>query len=87
MAAIGSLVFCTDCGSLLEANTGRKAQILCNVCGTYNQGIFVRGPVHKVCECSHTIRLVLQSHGDDLEAVRFPINAADEAAFGCPRGL
>ena len=38
MAAIGSLVFCTDCGNLLEANTGRKAYIHCDVCGTQNKG-------------------------------------------------
>jgi len=42
MAAIGSLVFCTDCGSLLEVNTARKTQILCDVCGTYNEGISTR---------------------------------------------
>ncbi|KAK4574689.1 DNA-directed RNA polymerase I core subunit rpa12 [Recurvomyces mirabilis] len=37
MATIGSLVFCTDCGSLLEPNTGRKAYILCDVCGVQNK--------------------------------------------------
>ncbi|KAK5742871.1 DNA-directed RNA polymerase I core subunit rpa12 [Elasticomyces elasticus] len=37
MATIGSLVFCTDCGNLLEPNTGRKAHILCDVCGTKNK--------------------------------------------------
>ncbi|CAK4030402.1 DNA-directed RNA polymerase I subunit RPA12 [Lecanosticta acicola] len=37
MAAIGSLVFCTDCGTLLEPNTGRKAYIECDVCGTQNK--------------------------------------------------
>ncbi|KAK3681479.1 DNA-directed RNA polymerase I core subunit rpa12 [Vermiconidia calcicola] len=37
MAAIGSLVFCTDCGNLLDANTGRKAYIQCDVCGTQNK--------------------------------------------------
>jgi hypothetical protein len=38
MAAIGSLVFCTDCGNLLEPNTGRTAYIQCDLCGTQNKG-------------------------------------------------
>lgn len=38
MTAIGSLVFCTDCGNLLESNTGRKAYLTCDVCGTQNKG-------------------------------------------------
>ena len=38
MAAIGSLVFCTDCGNLLDSNTGRKAYIQCDICGTSNKG-------------------------------------------------
>lgn len=37
MAAIGSLVFCTDCGNLLEPNMGRKAYLECDVCGTQNK--------------------------------------------------
>lgn len=38
MAAIGSLVFCTDCGNLLDPNTSRRAFITCDVCGTQNEG-------------------------------------------------
>lgn len=39
MAAIGSLVFCTDCGNLLEGSSGDKKAILtCAVCGTENKG-------------------------------------------------
>ena len=38
MAAIGSLVFCTDCGNLLDSNIGRKAYIECDICGTQNKG-------------------------------------------------
>ena len=39
MAAIGSLVFCTDCGDLLEASSGdTKAILICTVCGTENKG-------------------------------------------------
>ena len=38
MTAIASLVFCTDCGNLLDSNTGRKAYIECDLCGTQNKG-------------------------------------------------
>ena len=39
MTAIGSLMFCNDCGTLLDANTGSKTTTLkCNVCGTTCQG-------------------------------------------------
>ncbi|OSS45221.1 hypothetical protein B5807_09290 [Epicoccum nigrum] len=34
MAAIGSLVFCTDCGNLLDGSTGKQNVVLtCTVCG------------------------------------------------------
>lgn len=40
MAAIGSLVFCTDCGNLLDGSSGdEKAILKCDVCGTENRGI------------------------------------------------
>ena len=39
MAAIGSLVFCTDCGNLLETNTSRKTFLTCEVCGAQNKGV------------------------------------------------
>lgn len=39
MSAIGSLVFCTDCGNLLETSTGNANTILiCECCGAENQG-------------------------------------------------
>ena len=39
MTAIGSLVFCTDCGNLLEASTGNRNKILTfECCGAENQG-------------------------------------------------
>ncbi|KAH8596058.1 hypothetical protein B0O99DRAFT_651741 [Bisporella sp. PMI_857] len=38
MSAIGSLVFCTDCGNLLESSTGNKETILlCGCCGAENR--------------------------------------------------
>ena len=40
MAAIGSLVFCTTCGDLLDGSSGdSKIVLTCRVCGTENQGI------------------------------------------------
>ncbi len=43
MSAIGSLVFCTDCGNLLEPSRGVKNSILkCECCGTENKGSFPR---------------------------------------------
>ncbi|KAJ9644468.1 DNA-directed RNA polymerase I core subunit rpa12 [Coniosporium apollinis] len=38
MSAIGSLVFCTDCGNLLDGSTGdEKAVLICGVCGASNK--------------------------------------------------
>ncbi|KAH7411159.1 transcription factor S-II-domain-containing protein [Cadophora sp. MPI-SDFR-AT-0126] len=38
MSAIGSLVFCTDCGNLLDSSTGNKDTILvCECCGAENK--------------------------------------------------
>ena len=39
MSAVGSLVFCTDCGNLLDSSTGNKNTILvCDCCGAENKG-------------------------------------------------
>lgn len=39
MSAIGSLIFCTDCGNLLPESTGDETAILmCDLCGTNNKG-------------------------------------------------
>lgn len=41
MSAIGSLVFCTDCGNLLDSSTGDEKTILvCNCCGAQNRGMY-----------------------------------------------
>ncbi|KAL2128392.1 hypothetical protein VTI74DRAFT_9248 [Chaetomium olivicolor] len=38
MAAIGSLIFCTDCGNLLPASKGSEKNILhCDCCGAENR--------------------------------------------------
>lgn len=39
MAAIGSLIFCTDCGNLLPPSKGSEKNILhCDCCGAENRG-------------------------------------------------
>lgn len=41
MAAIGSVVFCTDCGNLLPATKGTERNVLsCECCGAENKGSF-----------------------------------------------
>lgn len=46
MAAIGSLIFCTDCGNLLPVSKGSENNILlCECCGAENQGQSVRQSV------------------------------------------
>ena len=40
MSAIGSLVFCTDCGTLLDSNSeDNNAILLCDVCGARCKGL------------------------------------------------
>ena len=41
MTAIGSLVFCRDCGNLLDGFSGdEKVVLTCDVCWTENKGIY-----------------------------------------------
>lgn len=41
MSAIGSLVFCTDCGNLLDGSSGdSKATLVCDACGASCRGVF-----------------------------------------------
>ncbi|EEQ30736.1 DNA-directed RNA polymerase I subunit RPA12 [Microsporum canis CBS 113480] len=40
MSAIGSLIFCVDCGNLLNESTGDANTILtCDICGTKNRAL------------------------------------------------
>lgn len=40
MSAIGSLVFCTDCGNLLPPTKGNEKNLLqCECCGQWNKGL------------------------------------------------
>ncbi|KAK1064992.1 DNA-directed RNA polymerase I core subunit rpa12 [Friedmanniomyces endolithicus] len=78
MAAIGSLMFCTDCGSLLEANTGRKVQILCDVCGTYNQDSSSKVMVttSKPSAFPSTLRMKLRSDVREVSEAEKQIDAS-----------
>lgn len=45
MSAIGSLVFCTDCGNLLDGSSGdSKVTLVCDVCGASCKGTIPRIP-------------------------------------------
>lgn len=80
MAAIGSLVFCTDCGNLLDGSSGDKEAILtCEVCGTENKG------VHKDCEIidgSHSCsryRYFINHNHNKIKTFGFPFSATIQA--------
>ncbi|EME78623.1 uncharacterized protein MYCFIDRAFT_78333 [Pseudocercospora fijiensis CIRAD86] len=68
MAAIGSLVFCTDCGTLLDANTGRKEHIECDVCGTLNKDTSIKKVVttSKPSAFPSTLRTRLRSDVQEI---------------------
>jgi DNA-directed RNA polymerase subunit M/transcription elongation factor TFIIS len=78
MSAIGSLVFCTDCGNLLDGSAGKQNAILtCQVCGASCRGML---PDHSRATRELTSRRhLLQSGSDALEARCFPFLAAIEA--------
>lgn len=39
MSAIGSLIFCNDCGNLLDESSGDPTKIIvCSICGARNKG-------------------------------------------------
>jgi DNA-directed RNA polymerase I subunit RPA12 len=49
MSAIGSLIFCTDCGNLLQESTGSPDAILvCEACGARNKGKLTLGISHGI---------------------------------------
>ena len=37
MALVGSLLFCTDCGNLLDRQPPAEPQIICTICNTVNK--------------------------------------------------
>ena len=78
MSAIGSLVFCTDCGNLLDASSGDENAILaCEVCGTKNKGQPKRlqwnGEVESCSLCNH--RHIIQINHHQVQAHSLPISA------------
>ena len=55
MAAIGSLVFCADCGNLLDGSSGDKEAVLtCEVCGAENKGVYK----HRKDVLCHSMNLI-----------------------------
>jgi hypothetical protein len=86
MAAIGSLVFCTDCGNLLDGSAGKQNAILtCQVCGAQCKGMFA--PVgwslqSAFARCSAgltwTIRHIVQDHNHAIQAYGFSLSFARE---------
>lgn len=86
MAAIGSLVFCTDCGNLLPSTKGTERNVLsCECCGAENRGLFAPA---KQCPPSisnaHLCRYRLQVHCHANEAVRLPLLPEAEASVKRP---
>lgn len=76
MAAIGSLVFCTACGDLLDASSGDERAILkCNVCGTENKGTYhnLRKEVKVLIDVM--IRYIGHHNYDKIEAHSIPLSS------------
>lgn len=96
MSAIGSLVFCTDCGNLLDGSSGdEKAILTCDVCGTENKGTSRQlgsskyenanfgsiSPHRYLIDCSHNkIKALSIPFSTPLEA----IGRTDVDGRGCP---
>ena len=95
MAAIGTLVFCTACGNLLDPSTGNAKNILtCAQCGTKNQGkSSLPPPLFNPPRLSRALlyllkilililRHTLQNHNHEIQAQCLPLPLAIEALFG-----
>ena len=84
MAAIGSLVFCTDCGNLLEGSSGDERAILkCDVCGTENKGTMISRNMYMVTEISYwCYRYILKCYHNAIEAHCFPLSASFKTLSG-----
>lgn len=96
MSAIGSLVFCTDCGNLLDASSGdEKAILTCEVCGRENKGTSrqlgssKRGntdfgstsPYRYLIDCSHN---KVKAHSIPFFAPLEALSCTDVDGRGCP---
>lgn len=85
MSAIGSLVFCTDCGNLLDGSSGdEKAILTCEVCGTENTGLI---SLMEPGESFHTgslspHRYLIQDYYNQVQTHRFSL-CTEVEAFDC----
>ena len=86
MAAIGSLVFCTDCGNLLPATKGsEKSILLCECCGAENKdsGSKIIETESKPSDFPSFLRQKLQSSVQNFE--RHNIQTETAAQEKCPK--
>ncbi|KAK0391225.1 hypothetical protein NLU13_0726 [Sarocladium strictum] len=86
MAAIGSLVFCTDCGNLLPASKGTERNILsCECCGAENRDTGAKTIVTqtKPSDFPSHLRQKLQSSVQSVE--RHNIQTESIAQERCPK--
>ena len=73
MSAIGSLVFCTDCGNLLDATSGKQNAILvCQICGASCKGTLA-DPKYLRQWITRTSRYVFESSRHSFQARCFSI--------------
>ena len=81
MAAIGSLVFCTDCGNLLDGSSGDEKVILrCDVCGTENTGTALSISQPALTEMlMQPHRYINECHYHQVKAHSFPLRPSLKA--------
>jgi hypothetical protein len=74
MSAVGSLVFCTDCGNLLDNSTGNQKHILvCECCGAENNGMPGEDFSYSHTETDNP-RYGLKDYYGNYEAILFPFS-------------
>jgi|ERR1712000_160366 len=86
MAAIGSLVFCTDCGNLLPASKGSDRNVLtCDCCGAENRDTGTKTILtnSKPSDFPSFLRQKLQSNVQNVE--RHTIQRGSKADETCPK--
>ncbi|KAL7789082.1 hypothetical protein V8C37DRAFT_404171 [Trichoderma ceciliae] len=85
MAAIGSMVFCTDCGNLLPATKGTEQNVLsCEYCSAENKdtGAKIIVTKSKPSDFPSFLRQKLQSSVQSVE--RHTINTESSVRERCP---
>ncbi|KAM5348225.1 hypothetical protein ACJ41O_008049 [Fusarium nematophilum] len=86
MAAIGTLVFCTDCGNLLPATKGTQRNVLrCECCGAENRdtGSKVTVTQTKPSDFPSFLRQKLQSSVQAVE--KHNVQTASTVRERCPK--